>query len=464
MRIHGIFLGISSKTSVAFIPPCAIRWNQSGVVMTSLRSTSARAAASSSSKYVAGGNGRQRRLIVDTDLGLDDLVALAILRVQQCMNQQSHHLRNESNNNYTPFHLSGVTITTGISCASVENVALLRRLLPPDTPVYVGGDGDTSLPWMNEDKPTWWTRTAQRVTSFLSALPPLPMNQSTGQNNISAEQFIANNIDDPNVDFLCMAPLSTVARALDIRSEQESNNGPPKATFFIMGGIQSDSKVTKRGESTAPFGYHDIVGEATSLKANGVSAIDKQDQFGEFNFALDIMSARKIFSTISTCLIPVEACTLVPASLGPSSASVTLSSFLSRSQYLKCSSEGITNSATDSAKELETSQSILLKLLQEHGTTETQWDSIAAAIYCNAFDSACVGDSALSATFTKVNSREMSLSHLGALSFPGCESNERPAMCDDFNDRDHDHWIYPDFSIEDESIFFRYLSFLSYGQ
>ena len=98
------------------------------------------------------------------------------------------------------------------------------------------------------------------VSSFLSLLSPSPSPSPLvcSANNeintiVSAEQFIASNMDDSNVDFLNLAPLPTVARALLIRSSSVSTgtSSAPKASFYIMGGIQSDSRVTKRGESTA---------------------------------------------------------------------------------------------------------------------------------------------------------------------------------------------------------------------
>lgn len=439
--------------------------------MTSLRSASARLAASFSAEQHTTGSrrfNRKRRLIVDTDLGLDDLVALAILRLQQSIQQQAHPVvTNDSNSQYMPFQIDGVTITSGISCANLQNAALLRGLLPPDTTVYVSGNGEdtTSLSWMTEDKPIWWTKTARRVKQFLSSLPPKSQENSLySDDTITAEQFISNNLDDPNVDFLCMAPLSTIARALQLRSKQHptANNSSPKATMYIMGGIRSDSRVTKRGDSTASFGYHDIVGEAKGLEANPAAktktAVSKRDRFGEFNFALDIESARNVLSSLSTRIIPLEACTLVPKSLPCSATSDTLSSVLSHSKERQCLG-AVTTRLSDTEKELNNARRVLFKLLQEYGTTETQWDSITAAIYCNAFGSACVGDSRTNAKLQEVGAGDLKLSDLGVLSFPGCQCHDASGKCMKI-DGEHKHWIYPALSVADESTFFRYLSFL----
>ena len=122
-----------------------------------------------------------RRLIVDTDLGLDDLVALAILRVRQARlfllprenddyycddcdyygendddcngggvrHHRRHRRRRRHRHPQTRFRLAGVTITTGVCDATHENANLLRRMLPPGTPVHVsssrGGGGGTSV-------------------------------------------------------------------------------------------------------------------------------------------------------------------------------------------------------------------------------------------------------------------------------------------------------------------------------
>jgi len=425
-------------------------------------------AASSVTRHITEARPR-RRLIVDTDLGLDDLVALSILRVQQCIHE-AHHPIMSSGDQYTPFQISGVTITPGISCANSGNAALLRRLLPSNTPIYVSGNNsmDSSLSWMNQEKPTWWMRTADQVTSFLSSLPPLPTEQPAGQiimqdnvkkyNDITAEQFMANNMDDPNIDFLCMAPLSTVAGALHLRREQDQTSSSPEATFYVMGGIRSDSKVTKRGESTAPFESN--LPPDTETEA----IIDKRDKFGEFNFALDIAAARTVLSEISARIIPLEACTLVPNSLRSATTveSATLSSILKDRQ--SSSSDSATNSATDSTKELYTARSILLKLFQEFGATDTQWDSIAAAIYCNTFDSACTGDGVESSgMLTQIDSRELTLSDLGALSLPGSQLFDQVPNNNVRVDSNHSHWIYPTFTPDDEVKFFHYISFLLYS-
>eukprot|EP00581_Thalassiosira_minuscula_P030544 CAMPEP_0183770660 /NCGR_PEP_ID=MMETSP0739-20130205/29512_1 /TAXON_ID=385413 /ORGANISM="Thalassiosira miniscula, Strain CCMP1093" /LENGTH=59 /DNA_ID=CAMNT_0026010767 /DNA_START=15 /DNA_END=190 /DNA_ORIENTATION=+ len=59
--------------------------------------------------------------------------------------------------------------------------------------------------------------------------------------------------------------------------------------------------MTKRGESTATFGYHechDVVNE--ELRASVLETMEtmkeKQDQFGEYNFALGIAAARTVLS------------------------------------------------------------------------------------------------------------------------------------------------------------------------
>ena len=389
-----------------------------------------------------------RRLIVDTDLGLDDLVALAILRVQQCLN------RDGGRGEYTNFRLHGVTLSPGISRASSENAALLRRLLPPNTPVYVGED---AIKYREEDKPAWWDRTAGQVSSFLESLPPATndggVRGSDEITNISAEQFIADNVDDPDVDILCMAPLSTVARALRLRRTRTTGVFSPGANFYIMGGIRSDSKATKRGEPTSPLGYNDCEG---------------QKEFGEFNFALDIEAAREMLSSVSSArIIPLEACTLVPNSLRSEPPLVTLPSMLNDvPQILALSIDGTrrNNDLDPATDELTAAQNILLGLLREFGTKETQWDSIAAAIYCNALDSNANGGGVESLA-QKIDPGELELSELGALTFPGCGRDADGVMRDDDDRSEHDrsslgrevHHVYPTFTTEDESRFFRYL-------
>mmetsp|Transcript_21316 Transcript_21316/g.51536 ORF Transcript_21316/g.51536 Transcript_21316/m.51536 type:complete len:487 (-) Transcript_21316:37-1497(-) len=475
--LYVIVAGILSEPSAASASFIQAAGNGSHDLQSTMRRAATTATALSSTNKCSGGN--CRRLIVDTDLGLDDLVALAILRVQQCIYQSQRHAlsggrdsqQQQPQQHSTPFRLSGVTITTGISCANSENAALLRRLLPPNTPVYVGGNTDASLTWMNEDKPAWWTRTAHRVKSFMSSISLSPTHQSAGQlqddgaecrHDITAEEFIASSMDDPSVDVLCMAPLSTVARALQLRSERQEHNKadppPPKATFYVMGGIRSDSKMTKRGESTAPFGYHDPIGDSPPDAATTTTA--KRDTFGEFNFALDIGAARTVLSSIATRIIPLEACTLVPRSLRSATVAESVATLSSTLKDIQPSTPvDTTNFDADPAHyELHSARGILRKLLQEFGTTETQWDSISAAIYCNEM----VG-SATRGVLTEIDSEELSISDLGALSFPGCDMDEMPnsSVRASSSHLNHiRHFIYPTFTEEVESKFFEYVSFL----
>ena len=401
-----------------------------------------------------------RRLIVDTDLGLDDLVALAILRLQQC-----HLLRPSSNDDaesnlstsnrhhkYTNFRLCGVTLSSGISTSNEKNASLLRRLLPPETPVYVGNTC-RKMSWDNEhkEKPIWWTRTADRVENFLSSLPvKQDVQRSQG---LSAEQFLANNLNDPDVDILCMGPLTNISESLDLFGKQNPD-ACIKSKFYVMGGIRNDSKWTKRGESTAPFGYHDKFSDQQTpgTEADQYDSQPTVSQFGEFNFALDIESARKVLATVAAHIITLEACTLVPASLRPEKLEMNLSTVLLQSDTVT----GFDEQQLDKASELRTARGVLLGLLNKFGTDETQWDSISAAIYCNVF----IRDK----HFT-ISRSELSLSELGACYFPGqMQTTDGVGKGSDvvYNDaRDHaatSHEIHPAFTVKDELVFYDFLS------
>jgi inosine-uridine nucleoside N-ribohydrolase len=399
-----------------------------------------------------------RRLIVDTDLGLDDLVALAILRLQQCRlrlrsrGSVHHDIHRNTDGRLTQFRLAGVTITSGISNANSHNASLLRRLLPPDTPVFAGS-GDLQI--SEESKPSWWHRTADSVEKFLSSLPSA---ERTIQSS-SAEEFLASSLNDPNVDILCMAPLKTVAKAIDIQSSRQSAKNNTRAKLYIMGGIRSDSQATKRGVSTAPFGYHDFVGEMEDVsditEQTTLMATSQLDQFGEFNFALDIKAARSILSTTSAHIIPLEACTLVPKELRcDETITFNLSSILSRN-----GTDHTDDISCDLQKEFHTARDILQQLLNEFGTNETQWDSITAAIYCNIFDSSLD---------TMIASTELSISDLGALTFPGCHSESTKTNADVVNRCSIDnetilHNLHSSFTMKDEATFFRFISHLLFS-
>eukprot|EP00804_Cyclotella_cryptica_P018864 CCRYP_006414-RA/>CCRYP_006414-RA protein AED:0.09 eAED:0.09 QI:147/1/1/1/0/0/2/719/372 len=360
-----------------------------------------------------GKSRRYRRLIVDTDLGLDDLVALAILRLQQC-----HILTHPSlPDHLTNFRICGVTVTSGISTANVRNAELLQRLLPSGTPVYVGAA--VAAENVFREKPDWWNRTSRNVEQFLSSLPTTKISHSHElsdheRGGISAEEYLANNLDDPDVDILCMAPLTTLSKAIDVFS-QEKPRQSILSNFFIMGGILNDSEQTKRGESTAPFGYS----ETASNQGLNISSPSSEDlstehnQFGEFNFALDIASARKVLAVIKAHIITVEACTLLPARFRGGTRSTNLRSILERRDGVEQQSD-----TTDEQIELTAARGNLLKLLLEFGTSETQWDSLSAAIYCNIFHSA--RDQKL----LPIRPNELFLSDLGVCYYPQVTASE----------------------------------------
>jgi inosine-uridine nucleoside N-ribohydrolase len=380
-----------------------------------------------------------RRLIIDTDLGLDDLVALSILRLHQCIStqQQSGAIP------YTNFHICGVTLTSGISVANHRNATLLGRLLPPETPVYVG-NSSPSLSWNSRGakKPVWWDRTASRVESFLSSLPDAGVESVQ---SISAEDYITDNLGNPDVDILCMAPLTNIAQAIDLFKTKHPS-GKIHSQFHIMGGILNESKWTKRGESTAPFGYHDIFAGMEST-CNSKPEQSSRDQFGEFNFALDINAAQKVLANVSAHIMTLEACTLVPSGLRGSDSSINLATVLANR-----------SSETGDNNEVQIARNNLLNLLNEFGTNETQWDSISAAIYCNVLPR--------HGKFIQISRCELILSELGACTFPdpiAADGDERSKTTGDINIRDDltdCHFIHPAFTEKNELAFYNFLSFL----
>lgn len=383
--------------------------------------------------------GRCRKLIVDTDLGLDDLVALSILRLQQCILEHPSN-PTQCANQITNFRICGVTLTSGISVANTKNAALLCRLLPPGTPVYVGNTC-TSLQWNNTgtEKPVWWNRTANNVESFLSSLP-LGAETTQQHKQLSAEEFIANNLNDPDVDILCMAPLTNVAAAIDLFKEKLPSR-QIESRFYIMGGIRNDSRWTRRGESTAPFGYHDIF---SGLECTSTETASQEDQFGEFNFALNIGAARKVLASVSAHIIPLEACTLVPKGLRDSEPSINLATVLSNAF-----------AESETCGELGMARSNLINLLYEFGTNETQWDSLSSFRYAISRDDMPI----------QICRSELCLSDLGACMFPGQTQPDADTMeCNNSDNTEKSHFIYPAFTIEDELEFYEFLSHILFDR
>ena len=88
-----------------------------------------------------------------------------------------------------------------------------------------------------------------------------------------------------------------------------------------------------------------------------------------------------------------------------------------------------------------------------------QWDSIAAAIYCNAFGNNDCSKDSFDSVSTKVSlckrldSREMELSDLGEITFPTGQALDDEAPTSTIQ-------VFPNFTLEYESVFMRYLTVL----
>jgi hypothetical protein len=196
------------------------------------------------------------------------------------------------------------------------------------------------------------------------------------------------------------------------------------------------------------------------MSTSSEDSSNEDNQFGEFNFALDIASARRVLAVVTAHIITVEACTLLPVYLRVGSRSTNLRSILE----CRHGREQQTDIA-DNLIELNAAREILLKLLLEFGTNETQWDSISAAIYCNIFHSS--RDQKL----LPISPNDLFLSDLGVYNFLQVEASH--ALNDSCKWRSVDghapdesikcHWIHPALSLEDESTFFHFLSSIMFG-
>jgi pyrimidine-specific ribonucleoside hydrolase len=205
------------------------------------------------------------KLIVDTDCGTDDLLALAYLTSRPDV------------------ELAAITTVHGLSnpVTGAENVArLMASLGQRDIPIYIGCDRPSRY---DRHFPLAW----RAATKALSGVT-LPGPRYCPQNR-SADAFLRTQLLGPDhqIQILALGPLTNIAKALD--------------------GI-SPSRIVERVSITAMGGAFDVPG---NLDAGG--AFDTKNQCAEWNFYVDPWAAEIVLeSGADLTLVPLDASNSTP--------------------------------------------------------------------------------------------------------------------------------------------------------
>jgi len=205
------------------------------------------------------------RLIVDTDAGSDDLMAIAFLLSRKDV------------------HIDAITITNGLAHvnAGASNVLRLLELgKRGDVPVYVGRDAPMKD---GAEFPAEWRRSADELTGV-----QLPRTERKPARSPAAE-FLAARLKDGPARVLALGPLTNLAEAF----ERSPKIVESIRQLVIMGGA-----VHARG----------------NLDDGGIFKTDNKT--AEWNIFVDPEAARIVFGSGAPIqLIPLDATNKVPIDL-----------------------------------------------------------------------------------------------------------------------------------------------------
>lgn len=198
-----------------------------------------------------------RAVIVDTDAGPDDLMAIAFLLSRRDV------------------HIEAVTVTVGLA-HPVQGAANVLRLLElagrGDTPVFVGRE--TPLAGAREFPADW-----RRLSDELNGVS-LPTSSRRPESRGAAD-FLAERLDDASrpVDLLALGALTNLAEAFNRRPRAAHN----LRSVVVMGGAV------------------DVPG---NLEPGGI----KDNTTAEWNLFVDPVAAAKVFASGARIrLVPLDA-------------------------------------------------------------------------------------------------------------------------------------------------------------
>lgn len=204
-----------------------------------------------------------RNIIVDTDAGSDDMMALAFLLSR------------------TDVNIEAITVVNGLAHVKSGAANVLRLLTlagKPRIPVYVGRE--TPLSGANEF-PSSWRQIADAMPG--SGLPETKSNLETE----TAAAYLTRRlkITTRSVSILALGPLTNIAEALA---------GLPRGAYPVDDMVIMGGAVRVRGNLS------DGMGTAENASA-------------EWNIYIDLTAARTVFqSGLRFRLVPLDACNKVP--------------------------------------------------------------------------------------------------------------------------------------------------------
>jgi inosine-uridine nucleoside N-ribohydrolase len=208
-----------------------------------------------------------RNIVIDTDCGTDDLLAIAFLLTRADVN------------------IEAITVVNGLAHVGPGAVNILRLLEAsghPNIPVYEGRDAP--LEGKNAFPDTW--------RLIADAMPGIDLPTATRKSEaMPAAEFLAKRIAAASrpVSLLALGPLTNIAEAL---------TKAPRGAYAI------DDMV--------------IMGGAVRVMGNVASGgfIESENRTAEWNFFLDPKAGRAVVeSGIHFRLVPLDACNFVPVDL-----------------------------------------------------------------------------------------------------------------------------------------------------
>jgi pyrimidine-specific ribonucleoside hydrolase len=210
-----------------------------------------------------------RPLIIDTDAGYDDLLAILYLLGDSSL------------------EIEAITVVSGLTTNLPLAGNVLRYVLEytgrPGIPVYLG----SADPWKGGHRcPAAWTNKIGRLEWPHPAQPV----ESGGAVDFLARKFA----ESAERQMLALGPLTNIAGALELHHNDTLDGPPTPIQLTIMGGA---------------FG---VDGEAAQGNMEGA---DPSAPNSEFNIYLDPAAARRVLQPRTfeeILLVPLNACSMVP--------------------------------------------------------------------------------------------------------------------------------------------------------
>ncbi len=202
------------------------------------------------------------KLIIDTDCGMDDIIAIAMLIASK------------------KFEIAGITTVRGLtpSVTGAKNIDKIMTYLDQNVPVIAGANSPLNKSALKNKFPTKDIVNSSKLV-FLKDLLPIVIKQNNDINNFWEQEVCLSR---KSITLVCLGPLTNIAKAM------------------LNYGYKFTSKINQVV----------IMGGAINVAGNV-----KPEKLAEYNFYLDPEAAKIVLtSSLKILLVPMDATRQAPVS------------------------------------------------------------------------------------------------------------------------------------------------------